>query len=399
MNFGFRGGRGGPMHGGAMRGGWGGGPGPRPSGGPPTARPPPFDLTLCEPMFPKAHESDETAVTQALLKRNQDLSPTPQEQASILNLITKVKAALEKMIVAPELFTAAVVEEAREVGSYKKGTMLTKSNVADLVVILRTLPTVEAVSALGNKIVEEIKAAEPKEVLGCVPRDYGCEIAGTQAVIRLLIATLPQNLKMLEPDLHLNEAIMVRHLAALRHARWFEENASHSSVKVLVRLLKDVRKRFAGFKVLSVWGVELLAHYAVMNTPSRQALALNQAFRRVFQLLSAGLFLPNSPGLVDPCDPSARIQQGLTMEEMDLLCSTSQTLLRVLSHGGYKQVLGLEGSATVATEMSFWDGIVVTPLEKAYDAKEMEPLIVGEDGNTEMMEIQQPAAAAVEATA
>jgi hypothetical protein len=54
------------MMGGGMRGGWGGGPGPRPlsSGGPPASRPPPFDLTLCEPMFPKAHETDETAMTQ-----------------------------------------------------------------------------------------------------------------------------------------------------------------------------------------------------------------------------------------------------------------------------------------------------------------------------------------------
>jgi interleukin enhancer-binding factor 2 len=246
--------------------------------------------------------------------------------------------------------------------------MMTGHNVADIVVILKTLPTREAVEALGLKVHDDLRVQDPHEVLSMLTNDRGFEVSSSDATVRILMTTVHHNLRKLDPELHLDQKILQSHLAAIRHSRWFEENAHHSSIKVLIRLLRDLRNRFEGFEPLSPWMLDLLAHSSIMNNPSRQALPINQAYRRVLQLLAAGLFLPGSAGISDPCEGgNIRVHTAMSLEQQDMVCLTAQTLLRVLAHGGYRRILGLEGHAGIATEMSVWDGVVVSPLDKAYE--------------------------------
>merc|ERR1719412_1840336 len=331
----------------------------------------PFDIVLAEPAFPPVRPATgpvDEAFQAALLKRNQDLTPSDQEQAAITNLVSKIQAVLDSLIVSPGSFDACQIDEVRQVGSYKKGTMTTGNNVADLVVVLKTLPTKEAVEALGNKVWETLKMKEPREVLTMIPNEKGFELSNTEASSRIMVTTIPPNMKKLDATLHLDSKLLHAAHSAVRHSRWFEENSQQPTIRTMIRLLHDLRRRFQGFSPLTPWMLDLLAHYAILNNPTRSALPLTSAYRRILQLLSAGFFLPGSAGIADPCEGgSVRVHTVMALEEQDQVCLTAQTLLRVLSHGGYKQILGIEGNSSIATDMSVWDGVVVSPLERAYE--------------------------------
>lgn len=107
--------------------------GPSPS----MSRPQVFDQFMTGTEFPRVPNDDKLA--NELLSRNQKITPNDQELAAVTALITRVKSALENISALGS--NVLKIIEFREVGSYKKGTMLTRHKVGDLVVMVKTLPT------------------------------------------------------------------------------------------------------------------------------------------------------------------------------------------------------------------------------------------------------------------
>ncbi|KAI6218030.1 hypothetical protein M3Y99_01732600 [Aphelenchoides fujianensis] len=317
-------------------------------------RPQVFDQFMCLSEFPLPDGDDGLAA--ALLARNQQISPTSNEQTAISGLMARVKNALET-ISATDAIPSVKIDEFREVGSFKKGTMLTKHNVADLVVISKTLPTPETVRTLGNKVVEMLKAGgQPNEVFGVVPRDFGCEIAGTQAVLRLLVAVPADHLDRFKPDLHLNPEII--------------QEPRRPPSRILVRLIKDIKARAKGFAALDVWTIELLSHYCVTVTPDRSPLPLVHAFRRFFQLLSSGFLLHSSVAVADPSDQTRRINYGFHPSEADMICRTAQFITRLLLHEKFEHLLATGKTPIlkdIGSENETDANLNIAPLKAAYN--------------------------------
>ncbi|CAG2109537.1 unnamed protein product [Medioppia subpectinata] len=335
---------------------------------------PPFDIYMVDDFFPRVApiNDHDNQLSAAILARNADLTPTPEEQTNIINMVSKVQIVLENITLNPGTFDACVIDEVRPVGSFKKGTMKIHHNIADLVVILKTLPVMDAIQTLGAKVMEELVKIETTSEVVMEENSSGFDVINktTNSTVRILIATIMPNLRKLDAKVHLPMKLIQRHLSAIRHARWFEESANLTTVKVLIRVLRDVCSRFEGLNALSPWMIDVLSHYSVTFRHQQSLLPLNMAFKRVFQLLAGGLFLPGSTGISDPCENGAiTLYSPLSLMQEDTICMTAQTLLRILSYGdGYKVILGLEADETGITEnMSVWDTVVVAPSTAAFE--------------------------------
>eukprot|EP00731_Ephydatia_muelleri_P017221 Em0010g319a len=71
-----------------------------------------------------------------------------------------------------------------------------------------------------------------------------------------------------------------------------------------------------------------------------EPLSIVDSFRRIFMLLSAGLFLPGSIGIPDPCEESDDgIHDNLALHHCDELTRNAQTILQLLHLGAFKDVL------------------------------------------------------------
>ena len=87
---------------------------------------------------------------------------------------------------------------------------MTGNNLAELVVVFKTLPTKEACEALGKKVWESVKQKDTQEfrMLTMMPNEKGFDLSSPKATVAVQITTILPNLRKLDPELHLDIKIL-----------------------------------------------------------------------------------------------------------------------------------------------------------------------------------------------
>lgn len=376
---------------------WRGG-GPRgghhgPPGGPPRPRAPPphvfvqhvpFDFVVCEQSFPRIKpELSEDDIIVSMKSRDDQIRPSDEACAALKELHDAVIQGIEKaqgttgdsdFITESDPAENAQILEYHTIGSFTRNCLLKDNLKVDISLVIGVLPTHETVGTVSRNILNQMKAlnlANAENVL-LNSADYGFDMILDDKTIGIWLTIPIERMEELCPGTHISPELCQMSQKAIKHTQWYVQTVQNSDrdtteAPMITRLMRDLRNRHQGFFCMNKWVCDLLVTHCIMNVPNfDQAGKLNPAkvMRRIIQLLASGIFLPNSVGLSDPTEQGYIVHQDWSPTDMDQVCFTAQTLLRVWSHGGHMAVLGLEqNDKKIAEEMSIWNDICVTPSE------------------------------------
>ncbi|KAM3182081.1 hypothetical protein ACTXT7_013121 [Hymenolepis weldensis] len=291
----------------------------------------PFDPVYCSCIFPGVYpppESEEfSACLMEILSR---ITPSAGEMLAVGTLTATVIEGLESLALAKSTANFGI-QGASLVGSCKKGTMLDGHKITDVVVLLRDLPTIELTRQIGQVLTEKLGGCET------IYQPYGFDVEQEGVCVRVAFAVKNvDEISNIQQGVHVSQPDQKLAHVAILHARWAEQNASHPNIKALIRLLKDLRRRFVGFSYLNPWQLDMineaLASYVIMDGPINAPLSVSAGFRRFVQILAAGFFAPSSTGLLDPFrSKQRRIHVTMSLAQQDELCRTAQTVCKILN--------------------------------------------------------------------
>jgi len=105
--------------------------------------------------------------------------------------------------------------------------------------------------------------------------------------------------------------------------------------------MRELCNRVPAFKPLNSWAIELLCEKSLAS--SFQPLGPGEAFRRVLEAISSGIFLPGGSGLLDPCEKDKKdAAANMCAQEREDITGAAQHALRLQSFRQLHKILAVE---------------------------------------------------------
>ncbi|XP_076348229.1 zinc finger RNA-binding protein-like [Tachypleus tridentatus] len=322
----------------------------------------------------------DTSDDKHVLAKHSSIYPKDEELSAVQKLVTTTEKALKlvsdcltesdrpKQLVDQPTVDEKDSEQSKEdhqpprvlkgvmrVGVLAKGLLLTGDLNVQLVVMCTEKPTRTLLERVADNLPKQLKVVAPEdahEVKLCVEEAAITIFADPNVTVTVTLTShimrgndnnkerCAENVK--DPPDVLDRQKCLDALAALRHAKWFQVKASglHSCV-VVIRVLQNLRQRLPTWERLNRWALELLVERVISSSPL--PLSPGDALRRVFEAVAGGIFLPDGPGLADPCEkePVDAVADMNNQDREDITASAQQAV-RLMAFRQVHKVLGMD---------------------------------------------------------
>lgn len=271
----------------------------------------------------------------------------------------------------PQMYRA--LKGVMRVGLLAKGLLLKGDTDVQLIVLCAEKPTKSLLERVYNILSQKIEVISPdikysvildkeaetiviiKTTISNLQPLITCKILLTSPAVRTdsemkaaaeeavkVESPAAENLSEVESEDLLNKQRCLESLASLRHAKWFQARASNiPNCVVIIRVLRDLCRRNPTWEPLTQWGLELLVEKSLSSASGQ--LSPGEGMRRVLECVSAGILLPDGPGLHDPCEKELTdIADLLKNQQREELTSSAQMALRLLAFKQVYKILGME---------------------------------------------------------
>lgn len=250
-----------------------------------------------------------------------------------------------------------ILKGVMRVGPLCTGLLLKGQLSVELVVLCSDKPTKTLLTKVGKLVPEKLKEAAPEAKYNMTISIAECSIIVTstdepKCTVKVTLTSpacreegeqgkTKETTPVKEKDA-LDKKKTLEALAALRHAKWFQARANQlTSCVITIRIMRDMCQRVAAFKPLSGWAIELLCEKAIGSNFG--PVPPGEAFRRVLEAVSSGIFLPGGTGLLDPCEKDKTdAAERLTAQEREDITAAAQQALRSCAFRQLHKVLGVE---------------------------------------------------------
>ncbi|XP_061538849.1 zinc finger RNA-binding protein isoform X1 [Phycodurus eques] len=260
--------------------------------------------------------------------------------------------------------SARLLKGVMRVGILAKGLLLRGDTNVHLILLTAKKPTVSLLKSIAKQLPKELATfSEDQYEVQAHPEEANVIILSSKEPIMQVTVSLTSPLmrddtaaekdkqaggKAAEkdvaendpPDL-LNKKKCLEHLAALRHAKWFQARANGlQSCVIIIRVLRDLCQRVPIWGKMPSWAMELLVEKVISSVIG--PLSPGEALRRVLECMATGILLSDGSGLSDPCErqPTDALE-SMKVQDREDVTSSAQHALRLLAFHQIHEVLGM----------------------------------------------------------